>query len=121
MARRTADGPVVFMGGPNGQMEMWSPEELVIESPLAKRLGDDHNEAATPQATADTARRVNGQWTTYFSFRKSAMGIGFSGPPRPGSDPLKRNPNDRFARLTPEQRVLRARERSGFEPVPNGP
>jgi len=115
MMRRTAAGPVVFMGGPNGQTEVWSPEELVIESALAKQLEQASSPEVTALAAVQTARKVNGRWTTYFAFRKSAMGIGFGGPPGPGADPLKRGPNDRFARLTPEQRVLRARERIGLD------
>jgi hypothetical protein len=111
LARRTPNGPVMFFGGPGGQMELWSPEELVVETALNARLGSDPGPTATAQAAAESARKVGGQWTTYFAFRKSAMGIGFGAPPRPGSDPLKRTPNERFARLTPEQRVQRARER----------
>jgi hypothetical protein len=121
MVRRENGGPVVFFGGPKGQMEVWSPEQLVIETRLGKRLGNDHGQSATAEAAADAARKLNAKWTTYFAFSKSAMGIGFSGQPRPGSDPLQRSPNDRFARLTPEQRVLRARERMGLEPAPNAP
>jgi hypothetical protein len=115
MMTRMDGGPLVFMGGPKGGMEVWSPEELVIDSTLAGRLGNTDQESATAQAAAETARKLNAQWTIYFSLRKSAMGIGFAGPRRPGDDPLKRGPNDRFARLTPEQRVLRARERIGLD------
>ncbi len=32
-------------------------------------------------------------------------------PDKTAFDPMKHNPNDRFARLTPEQRVQRAQER----------
>ena len=35
---------------------------------------------------------------------------GPGGPDKPDFNPMKHNPNDRFARLTPEQRVQRARE-----------
>jgi hypothetical protein len=115
----------MFSGGADGQMEMWSPEELVVETPLSTRLnGNSEEPAATPQAAAQTARKVNGRWTTFVAFQKSAMGIGFRLPPagpngpgdpgRPGFDPMKHNPNDRFARLTPEQRVQRARQRGAF-------
>ena len=94
-------------------MEVWSPEELVMESALNDRLGEDRGETATPAAAAEVARKVKGQWTIYLAFRKSNMGIGFGPPPtaRPGFDPDKRGPNDHFARLTPEQRVQRARQR----------
>lgn len=126
--KRGPNGPVVFSGGADGQMEMWSPEELVMTTPLSTRVKVDSEEpAATAQAAAQTARKVNGHWTTFVAFQKSAMGIGFrlppagpsgpsgpGGPGGPGFDPMKHNPNDRFARLTPEQRVQRARQRGAF-------
>lgn len=113
MFERTMNGPM-FMQNPKGQVELWSPEELVIESALSGRVSSEEIKTPTPAAAAETAQKVAGKWTTYFAFRKSSMGIGFSGPPRPGADPFKREPNDRFARLTPEQRVLRARQRLEF-------
>jgi hypothetical protein len=105
-----------------------------METPLSSRLADQ-DLSATAQSAAATAKKLNGKWTTFLAFRKSAMGIGFSLPPiaerggpdgtnslrglrgpagadKPRFDPLKHNPNDRFARLTPEQRVQRARERA---------
>jgi hypothetical protein len=129
-----ANGPVTFSGGPDGKMEMWSAEELVMETPLSTRFGEQD---VAPGATsaAETAKKVNGKWTTFLAFRKSALGIGFrlpppggpggpngpngprgpfgpGGPDKPAFDPMKHNPNDRFARLTPEQRVQRARDRA---------
>ncbi|MBI4657291.1 MAG: hypothetical protein HY735_00330 [Verrucomicrobia bacterium] len=126
MVRRGPGGPIVFQGDPNGPMEIWSPEELLMESLLRPRLGDDRatqDSAATPRAAAETARKVHGRWTTYLAFRKSSMGVGFgvTTPARPGlsSQPFSGhgpvpNSNERFDRLTPQQRVQRARERRGF-------
>jgi hypothetical protein len=127
VVKRGAGGPVMFESGADGQMEVWSAEELVMETPLSTRFGDQ-DLAATAQSAAESAKKVNGKWTTFFAFRKSPMGIGFSlppggpngprgplgpgGPVKPGFDPMKHNPNDRFAKLTPEQRVQRARERA---------
>jgi len=133
MMKRGPNGPVMFTGGSDGQMEMWSPEELVMESPLSTRIGEQ-DIPATAQSAADAAKKVQGKWTTFFAFRKSAMGVGSRppsvagpgglggpkafqgpggphGPDKPGFDPMNHNPNDRYARLTPEQRVERARER----------
>jgi len=114
LAKRTKDGPVMFFGGPSGEMEMWSPEELVLESALSSRLGSETNQTPTAQAAAEAARRVKGRWTSFLAFRKSSMGIGFAGmPPAPGRPGLEHGPgepNARFANLTPEQRVKRARE-----------
>jgi len=143
VVRRGSNGPVTFSGGPDGQMEMWSPEELVMETPLSTRFVEQ-DLAATTKSAAETAKKVNGKWTTFLAFRKSAMGIGFrlssagglgglgglsfvrgsggsggtniargpGGSDSPRFDPMKHNPNDRFARLTLEQRVQRARERA---------
>lgn len=115
MMRRTLNGPMIIQNG-NGQVELWSPEELIIDSALDARLGSDTNQTATAQAAADTAQKVHGKWTTYLAFTKSIMGVGFGVPPRgrPGFGPLRANPNDRFARLTPQQRVERERQRLGL-------
>jgi hypothetical protein len=132
--KRGANGPVMFSGGADGQMEMWSSEELVVQTPLSTRLSDQ-DLSATTQSAAATAKKLDAKWTTFLAFRKSPVGIGFSLPPMGGPggqggtkgargplgpggsdkselDPMKHNPNDRFARLTPEQRVQRARERA---------
>jgi len=135
--QRGSGGPVMMTGGPDGKMEMWSPEELVVETPLSGRVGEQ-DIAATAKSAASTAKKLNGKWTTFVAFRKSPMGIGFrpppvgrqdgpggatdaskgpgvtsgpAGPDRPGFNPMRHNPNDRFARLTPEQRVQQARDR----------
>lgn len=115
MFRRNPAGAVMFSKNANGQTEMWSPEELVMETPLSARLGAEKQPAPTAQAADETARELNGKWATYLAFRKSIMGLGVTIPGRAGGDPLKRSPNDRFAKLTPEQRVQRARERRNFE------
>ena len=139
VVQRGAGGPVVIAGGPDGKMEMWSPEELLAETPLSIRLGE-RELAPTAQSAAEAAKKVNGKWTTFLAFRKSPMGIGVKLPPmggqaggggggpvvvrgpggatgvaephRPNFDPMRHNPNERFARLTPEQRVQQARERA---------
>ncbi len=111
----------MFAGGANGQIEMWSPQELVMQTSLTNRLAGNHSQAATPEAAAGAARQLKGRWTTWLAFRKSSMGIGFAGPPPGGPrlGPVRMGPgpgeaNERFARLTPEQRVQRARERQGL-------
>jgi len=67
---RGSNGPVMFGGGPDGQMEMWSPEELVMETPLSTRFGEQ-DVAATAKSAAETAKKVNGKWTSFLAFRKS--------------------------------------------------
>jgi hypothetical protein len=136
------------MGGADSvEEEIWTAEELVMESGLSSRLGDQHSHAATPAAAEATARKVRGRWTTFIALRKSSSGLAFSGismtppgmarrelempgprhapkgtnlngkPEEWGPPPIdfqaaaKRERNDHFARLTPEQRVQRARQR----------
>jgi len=113
MFRRSGNGSMVIQNG-NGQTESWSPEELVMESALHPRLGGDPIEEATPAAAAEAASKIKGHWTTFLAFRKSMMGMGIGRVPSPDKGPgqFKHDPNERFARLTPEQRVQRARERT---------
>jgi hypothetical protein len=112
MLFRRAENESMVMQNTAGEVEVWSPEELVMESALNPQFGGEHNETATAAAAEEAARKVRGQWTTYFALRKSSMGMGLGGPPPlPGFDLVKQQQNDHFARLTPEQRVLRARER----------
>lgn len=69
-------------GGPGGdvtEQEVWSPEELVMESALKGRLGNSNPEYATKETAAQTAQKVNGRWTTYYAFRKSKLGFGPGG------------------------------------------
>lgn len=118
MFRRGPGGAAVVMGGANGHVEVWSPEELVMASSLAPKPGAERIDAPTAEAAARLARQVNGKWTTYFAFKKSSLGVGFTGMPptrpTPGEPIRTPNPNERFANLTPAQRVERARERTGI-------
>ena len=70
-------------GGADGngptEQEFWTPEELVMESGLNGRLGGAHPEDATAEIAAETARKINGHWTTYLAFRKSHLGMGYGG------------------------------------------
>ena len=118
MFRRNLGSGVTIAQGADGQTELWSPEELVMESSLNARLPGARTPTPLRQAAVETARKVKGKWTCYLAFRKSIMGVGFAGhgPGRPGIDPLQRGPNERFARLTPEQRVQQTRERRGVNP-----
>lgn len=117
--RRTKDGTVTYFGGPNGQVEVWSPEELVIASSLSARLGRERSPSATAEAAAETARKVKGKWTAFLAFKKSRIGVGFGGmptePPEPGGAMRPPNPNERFSNLTPGERVQRARQRLGLQ------
>src|SRR5207249_9518653 len=101
--------------------------ELLVESALTNRLAAQPTEnnpdspmAAQRSANADaavkTAKEVKGKCASFIAFRKSMMGVGFAVPPHgpngpPSMDAFRQAQNDRFARLTPEQRVQRARQR----------
>ena len=136
-------GPISFERGMDGQLEMWSPQELVLESSLRNQLRNDlisTNNVPTTAAAAQAARNVDGRWTTFIAFHKSSMGIGFKMPrgssydrnraslpetsqtnlalgtnnlPKPSRTLRPPNPNRRFENLTPEQRVQLARQRRG--------
>lgn len=137
-------GPITFERGRHGQVEMWSPQELVLESSLSNRLGSDSistNSVPTSAAAAQTARKVDGRWTTFLAFRKSSDGIGAKMPRPRNFDPnstaalsrasqtapalnANRRPppshsaeppklNRRFQDFTPEQRVQLARQGHG--------
>ena len=82
-------GPITFERGPNGQVEMWSPQELLLESSLRNRLASDlisTNNVPTTAAAAQAARKVDGRWTTFLAFHKTSMGIGFKMRRGPNSD-----------------------------------
>jgi hypothetical protein len=140
-------GPVrvkIVRGEPGGAVEeeVWTPEELLLESVLSSRLGSGHGDAATPEAATEIAQELKGRWTTFIAMRKARMAMGLgalsgSGPRlerarfdgRPGREQrgtnadisgltpanlerdLPRPGYAEFGRLTPEQRVQRARER----------
>ena len=136
-------GPVTFLRGRRGQVEIWSPE-LLLESSLSNRLGNDsisESIALTKAVAARTARKVGGRTATYLAFHKSSMGIGFkmrrgtdsernraaslpsasqttpavgtNDPPATGRMHRPPNPIRRFQDFTPEQRVKLARQGQG--------
>jgi hypothetical protein len=118
--------------------EVWAAEELVVETALKTRIGNEQLVNEIPVAAVQTAKKLKAHCVTYLAFSKSAMGIGFGGEHfrRFGPDPqlkgtnvndlqhqdlppdfeqaARQERNDQFERLTAEQRVRRARERSGL-------
>ena len=114
---------MMFGSANGGEVMMWSPQELVLESVLTNRLGTSEGLMATDKDAEKTARKVNGRWTSLIAFRKSPMGLGFAGVPGPGPGRggLGGGPGDenaRYANLTPAQRVQRARERQQLKQMP---
>jgi hypothetical protein len=133
---------IVRKGANDGgvQEEVWTAEELVVETTLKARIGNEQPPNEIPVAAAQTAQKLKAHWTTYLAFRKSALGIGFGdqrfrrfarggpgpelngtnienlqaqGPPPDFEEAAKQERNDQFEKLTAEQRVRRARERLG--------
>src|SRR5262249_42270521 len=72
---------VVKKGAGDGSIEeeIWSPEELVVETALKTRLNNEHPQNEIPALTVQTAQKLKARWTTCLAFRKSAIGIGFGG------------------------------------------
>ncbi|SPE61888.1 exported hypothetical protein [Verrucomicrobia bacterium] len=115
--QRDKNGPVFFAEGANGEMEVWSPQELLLQASMDPQGDTEHTEPATAESAAQLARKLHGRWATYMALRKSSLGVGMGDMPgpRPGLEAAKPDPNETFARLTPEQRVLRARQRLQFK------
>jgi hypothetical protein len=140
VVRKKGDG-----GATSIQEEVWSPVEIVLESRLEPQLGE-FNEAPTPEAAAQAAKKLNGSVKTYYALRKSALaglagmsfdlgkmrggqsftatkGTGVAGTnvaehlanAGPSSEDLEKAMRgrrlDELGKLTPEQRVQRARDK----------
>jgi hypothetical protein len=118
MMRRMEGGETIIENG-NGQVEHWSPTELVMQSSLTNRLDGVLIQTASAEEAQAAALKVEGKIETFFAFRKSIVGIGAPMLGMRGRGPYAGPPgrNDRFANLTPEQRVERARERQK-QPAP---
>jgi hypothetical protein len=111
--RKMVNGQMFIQGGNEGAVESWSPEELVADTRLKPDPAGRDIQTASEASAAETARLLGGKWTTRIALRKSVLGIGFTQLPHnaKGPQPLRRTPNDRFVSLTPDQRVLQARQR----------
>jgi len=113
--------------------EVWSPERVVLEQRLQSRLGDQAFPDPSDAVARAIAGKVKGQWTTLYVLRPSPGGLPFAekrmrqlhtvsggdtnavpGEPPPPPDiesAVRRAEAERYTRLTPEQRVERAREK----------
>lgn len=142
--RKRADGSGAV------EQEIWSPEQLVLESRLSPRLGDNYSTSPSPEGAVETANKVKGSWKTYFALKKSSMPMNMPGGSRmrsfTGNEPgkalemakhdgtnavanlkhiapsiddiaqsIQQQKLEDLARMTPEQRVLRARERKQLQ------
>jgi hypothetical protein len=136
MVTRTRDG--------SGKMteEVWSPEHLVLEQKLSGRLGDGSYPDPSETAAREVAKKVKGDLTTLYVLSSGPGGISFGGkmmrqihaggggaegtngvpgqlPPLPDLEAVvKRAEAENYTKLTPEQRVQRAREKQAAKANP---
>lgn len=127
MVTRSSDG--------NGGVteEIWSPEHVVLEQRLQPKLGDKTYEDASETVAREVAEKVKGNLTTLYVLGGSPGGSPFRDrlvrrlpghdsnatntiaggvPPPPDIESaIKRAEAENYVRLTPEQRVQRAREK----------
>ena len=128
MVTRSRDG--------SGKMfeEIWSPEHLVLEQKLFGKLGNDSYSDPSEMAAREVARKVKGDLTTLYVLSSGPGGFPFAGkmmrqihaagggggtneatgqlPPLPDLEAVvRRHEAENYTRLTPEQRVQRAREK----------
>ena len=147
--RKKGDGN----GATSEEVEIWTPEEIVLESRLSDRLSDFHAEPTLASAN-EAAKKVKGKVKTYYAMKKSPLGMAMEGmslnlnrdsgrkvalkPINIGSGTnltnvmngampstaemevaIRDRKANEFGRLTPEQRVQRARDRQNLsQPQP---
>lgn len=134
MVTRSRDG--------SGKMteEVWSPEHLVLEQKLSGKLGDGSYSDPSETAAREVAKKVKGDLTTLYVLSGGPVGIAFGGkmmrqfhtgegggtnvasgelPPLPDLEAVvKRAEAENYTKLTPEQRVQRAREKQAAKANP---
>jgi hypothetical protein len=111
--------------GPDGTMDQWSSERLVMESRLLPLLGSQLPAEATPATAAHAASAVHGRSRLYYALEKSTLAMGrmpggggtLPGPRKPGLAHFA--PGDAFANMKQmlEQGRLRELSRSPEEQV----
>jgi hypothetical protein len=126
----------------NGEVieEIWSPERVVLEQRLQPKLGDQTYQDASEAVAREISEKVKGNLTTLYVLRKSPGGFPFAGKMMRqvhsgagggtnivGGEPLpmpdiesavKRAEAENYTRLTPEQRVQRARQKQAAKSNP---
>jgi len=122
--------------------EIWSPEHLVLEQKLSGKLGDGSYSDPSEIAAREVARKVKGDLTTLYVLSSGPGGFPFAGkmmrqihaggggtegtngvagqlPPLPDLEAVvRRHEAENYTRLTPEQRVQRAREKQAAKANP---
>ena len=120
--------------------EFWSPEYVVLEQLLQSRLGNETFAEASETVAREVAKKVRGSLTTLYVVRQSPGGLPLAGRMMrqlhmetggltnraPGELPalpdiegvMRRAEAEKYIRLTPEQRVRRAREKQAAKSNP---
>ena len=122
--------------------EVWSPEHLVLEQKLLSKLGEQSQSDPGETAARDVAKKVKGDLTTLYVLSSGPGGFPFAGkmmrrihaggggaegtngvpdklPPMPDVEAVVRRAEaENYTRLTPEQRVQRAREKQAAKANP---
>jgi len=136
MITRTKDG------GGHVVEEVWSPEHLVMEQKLGIRLGNLSTSDPSEAGARAVAQKVKGDLTTLYVLSSAPGGFPFAGkmmrqfhtgggegsgtnaspknlPPMPDVESMiRRAEAENYTRLTPEQRVQRAREKQAAKTKP---
>ncbi len=126
----------------NGEVteEIWCPERVVLEQRLQPKLGEQTYQDASEAVAREISEKVKGNLTTLYVLRKSPGGFPFAGkmmrqihresgggtnaapgelPPPPDIEgAVRRAEAENYTRLTPEQRVQRAREKKAAKTNP---
>ena len=126
MVTRTRDG------SGNVMTEVWSPEHVVMEERLRPKLGEKDYHEASETVAREIGEKVKGDVTTLYVLRGAPGGFPMAGrmmrkihsgapmgtnasgevPPLPDIEAVvKRHEAENYTKLTPEQRVERAREK----------
>ena len=120
--------------------EIWTPERVLLEQRLQSKLGDLTYPDASEAVAREVAEKVKGNLTTLYVLRGSPGGFPFAGrrmreihhgsdggtnavpgepPPLPDIESAVRHAEaENYIRLTPEQRVERAREKKAARTNP---
>ncbi|HTA31540.1 MAG TPA: hypothetical protein VK731_13695 [Candidatus Cybelea sp.] len=129
---KAGDGAMMVAILPDGTIDRWSSERLVLESSLLPRLGPDLPSEATVKTTARVAASVHGRSQLYYVLAKSPFEMGpmmgggrrLMGPPKTGPEhpdlhgavanmaQMSRQRRLRELSRSPEEQVERARQNS---------
>lgn len=93
-------------------VDHWARERVLAERALAEGSGAPPSVEPNEASARRIARELDARLATWIVLEESALGPGLIPPAGPSTrGPQLPKPNERFARLTPEQRVQHSRQR----------